>query len=77
MAKIRELYRKKADALEAAQSFHKLWGGWYGKTHADDKTKFSFEDDAMSNMSWSGELNAVQVYGGRHGMAGLFAWWEE
>ena len=63
--------------MNAAQEMIKLWGGWVGKTTADDKTKFNFEDEKMSNMLWSGEINAVRVYGCRNGISGLFAWWEE
>lgn len=77
MAKIKELYGKKADAMAAAKDFMKLWGGWIGETHADDRTEFSYRDGAMRNMCWCGEINAVQVYGCRNGMVGLFAWWEE
>lgn len=73
----RELYYKKADAMKAVEEMIRLWGGWWGETHADDRTKFNYEDERMSNMCWSGELNAVQVYGCRNGMGGLFAWWEE
>jgi len=72
----RELYRYKADAMKAAEEMVRLWGGWIGNASADDRTKFNYEDEHMQNMLWSGELNAVQVYGCRHGMAGLFAWWE-
>lgn len=77
MAEIKELYGKKADAMTAAKRFAALWGGWVGETHADDRTEFSYRDSAMRNICWSGEINAVQVYGCRNGMAGLFAWWEE
>lgn len=77
MAKTKELYYKKADAIKAAEDFQKLFGGYMMQTSADDRTSFNFEDDIMQNMCWSGELAAVEVYGAREGMAGLFAWWEE
>ena len=77
MAEIKELYYKKADAMAAAEEFIKVYGGWVGNASADDRTNFSYEDDTMRNMCWSGEINAVQVYGCKQGMAGLFAWWEE
>lgn len=77
MEKTRELYYKKADAMRAAEEFQKLFGGYIGNASADDRTNFNFEDERMSNMQWSGEIAAVQVYGSRDGMSGLFAWWEE
>ena len=77
MAEIKELHYKKADAMKSAEDFMERWGGWIKNTHADDQTKFSYEDDRMANMQWSGEIAAVQVYGCRNGMAALFAWWEE
>lgn len=73
----KELYYKKEDAMRAAREHHRLFGGWFGDTHADERTKFTYEDERMRNMSWSGEINAVQVYGCRDGRAGLFAWWED
>ena len=73
----KELYFKKADAIAAAEQMIKLWGGWMGNTSADDSTDFTYEDDKMANMTWSGELAAVRVYGCRDGISGLFAWWEE
>ena len=63
--------------MKAATDMIRLWGGWLGHTHADDRINFNFEDERMSRMCWSGELAAVQVYGCRNGMSGLFAWWEE
>ena len=73
----RELYYKKADAIEAAGQMIRCWGGWIADTTADDRTKFDFEDERMQDMCWSGELSAVQVYGCSNGISGLFAWWEE
>ena len=77
MAEIKELYYKKADAERAAKEFMKLWGGWWDKTWVDETTDFSFEDERMQGMQWSGELAAINVYGCRNGMGAVFAWWEE
>lgn len=77
MAKTKELYYKKADAESAAMDFIRLWGGWAAETSVDDKTEFNYKDQTMRNMDWGGETPAIQVYGCRNGMAGLFAWWEE
>ena len=58
---IRELYYKKADAMKAAEEFKKLWGGWLGNTTADDRTEFTYEDDAMQKMCWAGEIRAAEA----------------
>lgn len=73
----RELYLKKADAMEAAGQMVRLWGGWIADTTVDDRTEFNYEDVHMRNKCWSGELNAVHVFGCRNGICGTFAWWEE
>lgn len=73
----REIYFKKADAMAAAEEMIRLWGGWWAESSADDGTAFNYEDMRMRNISWSGEVSAVRVYGCRNGMGGLFAWWEE
>lgn len=77
MSTIKEFYYKKEDALKAAYDFQRLWGGWMGETYADARSQFSYEDMQARQLCWSGEINAVQVYGCKYGMAGLFAWWEE
>lgn len=77
MEAIKEFYYKKEDAMGAAKDFQRLWGGCMGETHADDRTQFNYEDLQARKLCWSGEVSAVQVYGCKHGMSGLFAWWEE
>lgn len=77
MAEIKELYYKKEDAESAAMDFIRLWGGWASSTSADDRTEFSYKDRDIRDLVWSGEINAIQVYGCRNGMSGLFAYWEE
>lgn len=73
----REFYLKKADAMQAAEEFQKLFGGYIGETSATNDVPWTYIDRDALNLDWGGETEAVQVYASRDGMSGLFAWWEE
>lgn len=79
----KELHYNYSDAEKAAKMLASECGGTvetrsrYGiQMSADDNTRFDYEDDAMEEMEWSGEVSGIAVVDPEGRQVGLFCYWD-
>lgn len=73
----KEMYKRRADALRAAERYADEHHGFVRPCDmADSHMMFDYEDDAVQRMSWSGETAAFGVLSlDSYDKIGLFAYW--